>query len=179
MIDCITLEFSTAKHGSAKIRWLTRSRFSHVDIVVSDGLLGASDSPTAPVIRGNPRGVAVRPSNPPYQEFGRRHRATIYTDLAPYILEKLESQIGKPFDHKALYALWVPWLRPAQSWLDPAQYYCAELIIWGFLGEHGPQRKRFFQYDLVIERDMVVPEDLLLIFNPYFNVSDFKRGMTV
>jgi hypothetical protein len=173
--DRITLEFSTAKRGSAKIRWLTRSAFSHVDVVIEgEGLLGASDSPKAPIIRGNPRGVAIRPFD--YQEFGRRHRAVIKTHLAPYILGKLESQIDKPFDHAALYALFVPWLRDQHNWLDPEKWYCAELVVWAFDGIHGPHKKRFFPYELAIERNIVTPEDALLIFNPYFDVFAFRTG---
>ena len=39
LISSITIEFSTALKGSGKIRWLTRSQFSHCDIDVGYGLL--------------------------------------------------------------------------------------------------------------------------------------------
>ena len=146
LISSITIEFSTALKGSGKIRWLTRSQFSHCDIDVGYGLLGASDSPEAPCLRGNPRGVAVRPYA--YQAFGRRHQAVIATPLAPYIIRKLETQLGKPFDHKALYAIFMPWMRASSVLFDPAMWYCAELVLWAFDGDHGPERKRFFPYQL-------------------------------
>ena len=142
LISSITIEFSTALKGSGKIRWLTRSQFSHCDIDVGYGLLGASDSPEAPCLRGNPRGVAVRPYA--YQAFGRRHQAVIATPLAPYIIRKLETQLGKPFDHKALYAIFMPWMRDSSVLFDPAMWYCAEMVLWAFDGDHGPERKRFF-----------------------------------
>ena len=175
MISSITIEFSTALKGSGKIRWLTRSQFSHCDIDVGYGLLGASDSPEAPCLRGNPRGVAVRPYA--YQEFGRRHQAVITTPLAPYIIRKLETQLGKPFDHKALYAIFMPWMRATSVLFDPAMWYCAELVLWAFDGDHGPERKRFFPYQLCIERNIVTPEDLVLIMNPYLDVRQFKVNL--
>jgi hypothetical protein len=177
--DEVVIDFSTALKGSAKIRFLTRSLFSHVDVDVGYGLLGASDSPDAICIKGNPRGVAVRPYN--YQKFGRRHQAVIKTPLAPYIIKKLESQLGKPFDPTAMYASFLPWLRSGVIF-DPSQWYCMELVVWAFLGEHGPDKQRFFQrngvpYELMIERNIVVPEDGLLIFNPYYDVQRFKVNL--
>ena len=173
--DSITLEFSTAAKGSGKIRWLTRSQFSHVDVDVGYGLLGASDSPEAPYLRGNPRGVAVRPYA--YQAFGRRHQAVIETPLAPYIIHKLENQLGKPFDHNALAAIFLPWKRDSSNIFDPSKWYCMELVLWAFDGDHGPERVRFFPYDLCIERNIVTPEDGILIFNPYFDVRQFKVNL--
>ena len=168
MNDTVTLEFSTAAKGSGKIRWLTRSQFSHVDVDVGYGLLGASDSPEAICLKGNPRGVAVRPYA--YQKFGRRHQAIIRTPLAPFILAKLESQLGKPFDQRAMYAIFAPWLRE-RVWYDPAHWYCAELVLWAFQGAS------FFPYEIAIERNLVTPEDLVLIMNPYFDVRQFRVNL--
>jgi hypothetical protein len=73
----IHLLFSTSTAWqSAVIRRICHSPFSHLDVVLPDGnLLGSSDSPKAPHIEGNPRGVAVRP--PEYQEFGIRRLAKV------------------------------------------------------------------------------------------------------
>jgi hypothetical protein len=172
--DTLTLEFSTALKGSGKIRLLTRSQFSHVDVDVGYGLLGASDSPSAICLKGNPRGVAIRPYA--YQQFGRRHQAVIKTPLAPIILQKLESQLGKPFDQQAMYAIFAPWLR-ARVWYDPSSWYCAELVLWALDGEHGPDKARFFPYELAVERNIVTPEDLVLVTNPYFDVQRFKVNL--
>ena len=73
----IKLQFSRSTElVSRLIAMACRSPFSHVDIVLPDGnLLGASDSPDAPVLEGNPKGVAIRPPN--YQPFAIRRQALI------------------------------------------------------------------------------------------------------
>jgi hypothetical protein len=180
LIDTVTLEFSTAK-GSRKIRWLTRSRFSHCDVVLPNGLLGATTSPADKIVRTHPRGalsgVAVRKTD--YQEFERRHRMVIKTPLAPYIIEKGMSQLGKPFDSRALYAIYLPWLRSPVDWLHPDRWYCMEFVLWMFMGLHGPEQKPFFPYEVLMQRNLVVPEDGILIFNPYIsNIEEFKFSMS-
>ena len=179
--DEVVIEFSTAK-GSGKIRWLTRSKFSHVDIVLPDGLLGATNSPAASIVHTHPRGAAsgVAVRKPDYQEFQRRHRAIIKTPLAPWIIRKGLSQLGKPFDSKALYAIYLPWLRSPVDWLHPDQWYCAELVLWMFMGELGPYRKRFFQREVLMQRNLVVPEDLILILNQFIsNIEQFKSSTSL
>lgn len=178
--DEVVIEFSTALKGSAKIRWLTRSRFSHVDVVLPHGLLGASGTSPDTIVkthpRGAPTGVAVRKFD--YQVFQRRHRAVIKTPLAPYIIEKGVSQLGKPFDGRALYAIYMPWLRSSVDWLHPDSWYCAELVLWMFLGQHGPEQKSLFPYEVLVQRNIVVPEDLILILNPYIsNIEKFKFSL--
>jgi len=178
--DEVVIEFSTSLKGSAKIRWMTRSKFSHVDVVVPEGMLGASSSSPDTIIRTHPRGattgVAVRRFD--YQEFQRRHRAVIKTPLAPYILQNGLSQLGKPFDSRALYAIYLPWMRSSIDWTHPDAWYCAELVFWMFAGEHGPDRKRFFPYEVLLQRNIVVPEDLVMILNPYIsNIEQFKYSI--
>jgi hypothetical protein len=178
--DEVVLEFSTALHGSAKIRWLTRSKFSHVDVVLPNGLLGASGSPANTIVKthppGAPSGVAIRDFS--YQVFQRRNRMTIKTPLAPWIIQKGLSQIGKPFDGRALYAIYLPWLRSSEDYLQSDSWYCAKLVLWMFLGLHGPDQKPFFPYEVLIQRNIVVPEDLILILNPFIsNIEKFKSGI--
>lgn len=112
MSDRVTLQFSTSTAWqSAIIRCMTHSPFSHIDIQLEDGtLLGASDSPNAPVIAGNPRGVAIRPAN--YEDFGLRVSATIVTEKADTIIAAAKSQLGKKFDNAALYGFLVDPLLP-------------------------------------------------------------------
>ena len=103
----IAIQFSTTVNSlsnwaSIVIRHMSHSPFSHVDLEMADGsLLGSSDSPEAPVLSGNPRGVAIRPAN--YEDYGRRCRMVITTPLADVIREVAKSQLGKPFDNSALY----------------------------------------------------------------------------
>ena len=180
-VDEVVIEVSTAFKGSAKIRWLTRSKFSHCDIVLPNGLLGASGSPAETIVKTHPMGacpsgVAVR--NFDYQVFARRHRMVIKTPLAPYIIEKGLSQLGKPFDGRALYAIYLPWLRSSIDWTHPDSWYCAELVLWMFMGKHGPEQKSFFPYEVLIQRNLVVPEDIILIMNPFIsNIEQFKYGI--
>lgn len=127
MKSTITLQFSTSTAWqSAIIRTLCHSPFSHIDILLSSGnLLGASDSPDAPVIKGNPRGVAVRP--PDYQEFGLRCNAIIQTPWADTIINKAMSQLDKPFDHGALYNFLIDPLLPEDK-LWVAQWIGSPLL---------------------------------------------------
>lgn len=111
-MNSISLQFSTSTAWqSAIIRILCGSPFSHVDLVLPDGnLLGASDSPEAPVIEGNPHGVAIRP--PAYQEWGLSCTATLLTNNADAIIAAAKTQLGKPFDNAALHSFLVDPLLP-------------------------------------------------------------------
>jgi hypothetical protein len=159
----ITLQYSTSlAWQSTLIRRFSHSPFSHVDLVLPDGnLLGASDSPDAPSIRGNPRGVAVRPAE--YQPFGIRRWAVIRTTkkhediFYPWI----EAQIGKPFDSGAMHALIGEPEFNIRDWRDPEMWYCSEMLVAGF------DFSGLFPYELVTPKNRVSPGDSLLILNPY------------
>jgi hypothetical protein len=119
MSTTLSLQFSTSTAWqSAVIRCLTHSPFSHVDIVLEDGnLLGASDSKDAPVIKGNPRGVAIRPPN--YEQFGIKAVATVTTDKADAIVQAAMGQLGKAFDNSALWGFLVdPLLPDDRTWMN-------------------------------------------------------------
>src|SRR4051794_37827194 len=96
----IQLQFSRSTETvSYLIARACRSRFSHVDVILPDGnLLGASDSPHAPVIEGNPNRVAIRP--PDYQSFAIRRVAILHTPplMDKRFYEGLRSELGEPFD---------------------------------------------------------------------------------
>ena len=164
MIPTITLQFSTTQSSlgnwaSALIRRMTHSPFSHVDIVTPDGhLLGASDSPDAPVIEGNPRGVAIRPQH--YQAFGYRRRMIIQTGKAPPIYQAAYSQIGKPFDGDALQDFISDSFPGYRDWRDTGHWFCAELAVWAF--ETGGYWLPMTE--LPWPKNRVSPSDLFLIF---------------
>ncbi len=138
---------------SKAIRMLGHTYFSHADFLIdvatacawlhripSDfhfdyALLGASNNPSAPVISGNPRGVALRP--PDYQSFGMRRRMVLMTPHADEILAYAWKQVGRPFDSGALSPkvfLADPFLGSVESrdWRDPTQWFCEELIVCCF-----------------------------------------------
>ena len=163
MSDQIVLQFSTTVNSwgnrwSWVIRHLSHSPFSHVDAELPDGtLLGASDSPNAPVITGNPRGVAVRPSN--YESYGRKCRMIIETPLADKIRSKALSQLGKPFDNSALKGFLSDALPGERNWRATDKWFCSELAVWSFeaAGYWCPSLS-------VWPKNRISPSDLLMIF---------------
>ena len=164
-----TIKFSTTEniltwrwpffpnYASWVIRHLSHSPFSHVDLVMPNGtVLGASDSPNAPVLLGNPRGVAIRP--PDYEAFGLRKRMVIKTPLADGIYAIAETQIGKPFDNTALYRFLSDALPTSRSWQDSSAWFCAELLAFAFaIGGYWKMPK-------VWPKDRISQSDLFMVF---------------
>lgn len=169
---------------SKAIRILGHTYFSHVDFVISMSLvatwlttdlggliakygsyacLGASNNPDAPVISGNPRGVAIRVAN--YQSFGIRRRMILQTGQAEAILDWAKGEIGKPFDSGALSPkvfLSDPFYGEVESrnWRDPDKWFCAEYVVCAFEngGYWGPGVK------IPIKKNRVTPADSTMIF---------------
>lgn len=165
----IKVQFSTSlEWSSAVIRKISHSPFSHVDIVTPDGLLlGASDSPDAPVISGNARGVAIRPAN--YQAFGRRRIAEVFTTaaIADKFYELANAQLGCPFDTSALHAFLSDEVNTNRNWRADDKWFCSELVTWAF------EEAGLFAFTLLVPKDRVSPADLLLLLNPYMNTATF------
>jgi hypothetical protein len=125
---------------------------------LSDGtLLGASDSPKAPVLSGNPRGVAVRPST--YEVYGRRCRMIIQTPKADAIRAAWMSQIGKPFDNSALHGFLSDALPGERDWHATDKWFCSEGIAWA-LESAG----YWTVPPSVWPKNRISPSDLLMIF---------------
>lgn len=115
--------------ASPWIRRVNHSPFSHVDFVLDDGsLLGASNSPNAPFVRGNPCGVAVRP--PDYEDFSYRRRMILKTDRADDILSIAQTQIGKTFDNSGLIDFLSDHFPGVRDWRLDDSWFCAELAMW-------------------------------------------------
>jgi hypothetical protein len=150
---------------------MCHSPFSHVDFALDDGsMLGASDQgPGSPCIRGNPRGVAIRP--PDYQEFGLRRRMIIKTDKADAVIAAAMTQLGKPFDNTALHEFLSADFPSSRDWRDPAAWFCAELVGWAFEnGSYWAPRL------LLWPKTRISPTDLLLmmLFDPnWINCATF------
>ena len=143
--------------GSGLIRRANHSPFSHVDILMKDGsLLGASDSPNAPVIQGNPRGVAARPFD--YQPFAYRRQMILATERADDIRRMAATQLGKSFDRSALRDFISDSFPGHRDWRLNESWFCAELIVWAM--ETGG----FWQpKTLIWPRNRVSPTDILLV----------------
>jgi hypothetical protein len=164
-VNEIVLQFSTTTNSlsnwaSALIRRMCHSPFSHIDFLLADGsLLGASDNPSAPVLRGNPRGVAIRPGQPPYQEFGVKRQMVIQTSKASAILDAAMTQLGKPFDSDALHDFFSDSFPGVRDWRDKGMWFCAELVVWCF-EEAGYWQPK----ELLWPKNRVSPTDIFLIF---------------
>ncbi len=163
----IVLQFSTTAHDTLRLRWENRwseiirraghTPFSHVDLMLSDGnFLGASDSPDAPIIHGNPRGVAVRPHN--YQLFGYRRRAILETPRARDIEQIALTQVGKGFDYAFVRDFISDKFPGARNWRLDDSWFCAELIAWAL--ETG---QFWGSQQLDWPKNRVSPTDVLLI----------------
>jgi hypothetical protein len=157
---------------SGLIRRANHSPFSHCDLLLKDGtLLGASDSPDAPVIHGNPRGVAQRPFN--YQEFAYRRQMIIATPRADDIRRIAVSQLGKGFDNSSLTDFVSDSFPGQRDWRLSDVWFCAELCAYSM--EVGG----FWQpKPLIWPRNRVSPTDLLLVClmdDRWLNREDFWK----
>jgi hypothetical protein len=158
MSDILTLQFSTTfAWQSHVIRVMCHSPFSHVDVVLPEGLLGAS----------NPGGVAVRPVD--YEPFKIRQRAVIKTDKADAVINRIKTQLGKPFDAHALTAFLseVP-----RAWADTGSWFCSELVAWALEAEG------FWSYHLLIPKNRISPADLLMLLSPNIDVDEWDKSKT-
>jgi len=172
------LQFSTtvnswANRWSWVIRHMSHSPFSHADIELpgTGYLLGASDSPDAPVISGNPRGVAIRPNA--YEAYGRRCRMIIQTKRAEAVRAAALTQLGKPFDNSALRGFLSDAMPGTRNWQDPTAWFCSELIVWSFIkGGYWPELA-------VWPKNRISPSDIfmLLLFDPNWTNKDSFWGL--
>ena len=116
-------------YATELIRRGGHSPFSHIDMRLKDGtLIGASDSPNAPVIHGNPRGVAQRPFD--YQKFAYRRQMIIATHRADDIRRIAVSQLGKGFDNSAIKDFVSDSFPGLRDWRLTDSWFCAELILY-------------------------------------------------
>jgi hypothetical protein len=143
--------------GSGLIRRACHSPFSHVDMLMKDGtLVGASDSPFAPYIHGNPRGVASRPMD--YQKFAYRRQMILETERADDIRRLWVSQLGKGYDGASLWDMVSDQFPGQRDWRLNDTWFCAEGVLWAMeMGYFwGPP-------PLPWPKNRVSPTDLLML----------------
>jgi hypothetical protein len=181
----VTLRFSRCAPPTWREKWqnknpldmslwicrLTHSPFSHVDLLLGDGnLLGSSDSPHAPVVYGNPRGVAVRPVN--YERYAVRRDVSVWTTPArkDRFEEFCRAQVGKPFDSAALKAS--TFLSPHfenRDWRKADKWFCAELMA------HATEIAPLLDWAIPGIKNRVTPADLILLLAPLFDFNECKE----
>lgn len=143
--------------GSGLIRRSCHSPFSHVDMVLKDGnLLGANNDINAPVIHGNPRGVAIRP--PDYQKFAYRRQAIIETDRADDIRRIWTTQLGKGYDNGTMWDMINDNFPGVRDWRLDDCWFCSEGVMWAMETGYfwGPP-------PILWPKDRVSPTDLLML----------------
>lgn len=121
----------------------------------------------------DPGGVVIRPFNAwPYKFPPITATLRCAEEVARKAIEWGRSQIGKPFDQKALYHF----LRDrcglpsvGRNWADPGQWYCSEFALR--MAEVGG----LFNYPLAVVKDTVSPQDTLLLFNPFMSAENIEE----
>lgn len=154
------LLFSDSKGlGPMVIRWFTRSKWSHVDIVLSDDL----SDPTSRLVGAVPGGV----KDYTLQERVSHAKRAVAIKLEPHGLlpdqveeahksavEWLGRQIGRPYDWMAIFLA----IGLNRNWRDEDNWFCSELAATFALRVGAP----------VVDPDVhyrVTPQD---IFNSPF-----------
>ena len=187
MLTTVTLQFSRCAPLTYRERWqqgqwvdyslwicrLTHSPFSHVDLVLADGtLLGASDNPQAPVIVGNPRGVAIRPAE--YQKFAVRRNVVMSTthERAFRFHDFCISQLGKPFDTDALKpSVFLSSEFHNRDWRTDDSWFCAEMS--GRAVEEAP----LLDWTIPGIKNRITPADLILLLAPLYDFDQAKERL--
>jgi hypothetical protein len=177
MDDQLVIQFSTAappigawwqhliRHEdiidwSKLIRRGCHSPFSHVDMHDGDGLIGASNNPTAPILKTDPpgaaNGVAKRPFD--YQEFLYRRNMILVTPRANDIRRIWRTQLGKAFDMSYIRGMISEQFPGARDWRLDEHWACAEGIVWSMeVGEFWNGEK------LAWPKNRVSPTDVLML----------------
>jgi hypothetical protein len=169
----IQIQFSTSPaFSSAVIRRLTHSPFSHVDLIVKDGLLGVSGKDDT---INDPGGVRIRPFNAwPYLTKPKVAMLNCTDEVTEQVIAAARSQIGKPFDNDALYAMLNDLaVQKPRDWRDPSQWFCSEFVIWSL--EAG----KIFPYTLAATANRLTPNDVLLVSNPFMTEANIKEFLEV
>jgi|GEM_PF-6417883 len=111
----LTAQFSTTDEpASAAIRWATNGRYSHVDLVLPNGLLGAH-------LEG---GVQLRPFG--YANFTATERVYCEVPNESVALAFAIAQIGKPYNGDALLDMVLH--RERKFAMEQSSWFCDELL---------------------------------------------------
>ncbi len=174
-MDNFILQFSTTSvWQSGGIRVLTRSPYSHVDLVIPpgiEGLDGLTPRPYGLLGASDPGGVLIRP--PHYHEFKIRRRMTIKSDKTDAFIKTMAGEIGMPFDFENLYRAFDPnW---KGHWTDNGRWYCSELVTWALLEvdfwDYGP-------YPISLDLAGITPLDLIQLLCTRYDPVEWNQEVT-
>ncbi len=117
-------------------------------------------------------GVMMRPFDAwPYLEPPKVARIQTSEAVARAAIEAARSQLGKPFDHSALWGFLEDQAHEKlRNWRDNGQWFCSELCVWA---EEGA---KLFSYPLIVTKGRISPADKLLLINPFMrpeNIAEF------
>jgi hypothetical protein len=177
MTDSITLQFSTTSlWQSGVIRLASRSKFSHVDVVVPAGFPGLealTPKPYGLLGASDPGGVMIRAPN--YHAFKSARRMTLTSNgpgEADEFIKAIASKIGETFDHGALYRTFDQNLT---NWDVDASWICVELMTWGLL-EIG-----YWDYEphpVIMNLNSCTPEDLIKWLRGRYDPVQWNQEVT-
>jgi hypothetical protein len=155
----ITLQFVRGTALDSKlIEWFGGgSRFSHVDIVLPDGMLLGSRSD---VVGGASAGVQIR--NPDYVGTQTVLRISLpqTTVLEEHFYRWARSQIGKGYDKTAIIGFVV-----GRSWQDPDSWFCSEYIAEDLV------QVRYFPTAPTSPTNRITPDALLLLLSMFQEIT--------
>jgi hypothetical protein len=144
----IVLQFVRgADAGADLIAWFSHGGYSHVDAVLSDGLLGARSDRAG----CKPPGVQVRA--PGYVKGCEVLRIELEAtpDMAKTFETFLRAQVGKPYDHEGIAGFIV-----GRDWRDDSAWFCSELQSAAL------EACGYFTHPLSVPANKITPADLLL-----------------
>lgn len=176
MDTTLDIQYSTSTAWqSAVIRRLTHSPWSHVDIVLPEGLLGVSGVDEKINDLG---GVRIRPHKAwPYLTTPKVAHLRCSDTVRDAVIAAAKSQMDKPFDNGSLWSFLQDQAEISpdtpiveRNWRDTTKWFCSELVIWS-CAQGG-----LFPYELVVPKNRITPADTLLMFNPFMsaeNIAEF------
>ncbi len=141
--------------------WWTGCQYSHVEVCLPEGYLGAR--PFAEHIDGKhiPAGVQIRPFNyltPKKQAFATIELGSFVDDI---VLKVFREQIGKPYDYAAILAFPLD-----RNWRETNAFICSELVAYAFEQAGKPL------LNPVARVSRLSPRDILL--SPYIKSDRFN-----
>ncbi len=145
----IALQFSR-QYGcsSAAIAWFTQGKYSHVDALLADGSLTGARSD---VIGTIPAGVRNRPAHYTRWKYADVLEITVPSAQERLFYDFLASQIGKPYDTSAIWAIALA--GHDRDWRADDSWICSELITVGL------ETARVF-YAALVSASKIAPDPL-------------------